>query len=565
MSLGLPRPSGKFLPQTREGQRPAVSRLADHGYTASREAMATSEELQAEINALRQRVAELERGALDHKHTEEALRESEGRARALLESASEAIVIVNREGQIVLVNAKTESIFGYAREELIGRTLEVLVPERLRASLVHHRLTYALDPRTRPMGEALDLTGRRKDGSELPIEISLSFAEAEGEPLFMAFVTDITQRKTAEQVLRRSQRRAEALLEAASEGIVIVNAAGHIVTLNRKAEQLFGYDRAELLGRDLEILLPTRFRTAHVHHRAHYFAEPRVRPMGRGLDLIALRKDGTEFPVEISLSFIDTEEGRQALGFVTDITERVALERATRQADRLMAAGRLAAGIAHEVNNPLGIITSRLEIMLIEAEETRLPPAVVEDLTVLHRHAMRVASIANRLLSFTRESPRDRAPVDLNAVVTETLSLFARDTTRTQLNVSCSLHPALPQILGHANALGQVVLNLLTNAVQAIHDTGTIRIKTEFARGRVHLEVADDGPGIPAEILPKIFEPFYTTRSSGTGLGLSVSYGIVHDHNGTIDVRSEPGQGATFRLSFPPAPESHLDLGPAAR
>ncbi|HEY7362820.1 MAG TPA: PAS domain S-box protein [Methylomirabilota bacterium] len=526
--------------------------------------MADLEKLRAEIDALRRRLAEFQLGAQEHKRTEEALRESEGRAQALLESASEAIVIVDRHGRIVLVNAKTEAMFGYSRQELIGQPLEMLVPERLRDSHARHRQNYSLDPRVRPMGQALDLTGRRKDGSELPVEISLSFAEAGGEPLFMAFVTDITQRKNAEQELRRSQSRAEALLDAASEGIVIVDAAGRIVSVNGKTEQLFGYDRAELLGRELEMLLPERFRAAHIQHRAHYFAEPRIRSMGRGLDLVALRKDGTEFPVEISLSFIVTEAGTQALAFITDITERMALDRATRQAERLMAAGRLAAGIAHEVNNPLSIITSRLELMLLEAEDAGLPPAVVEDLKVLHRHAARVTSIANRLLTFARESPRDRVPVDLNVVVTETLSLLAQDMTHAELSVSCSLDPGLPPVLGHANALGQVVLNLLTNAVQAIAGTGTIRVKTELLAGKVHLEVADDGPGIPPEVLPRIFEPFYTTRHSGSGLGLSVSYGIVQDHNGTIAVHSEPGHGATFRLSFPPAPESRRTPDPTS-
>jgi signal transduction histidine kinase len=175
-----------------------------------------------------------------------------------------------------------------------------------------------------------------------------------------------------------------------------------------------------------------------------------------------------------------------------------------------------------------------------------------------------VTSIANRLLTFARESPRDRVPVDLNIVVTETLSLLAQDMTHAELSVSCSLAPGLPPVLGHANALGQVVLNLLTNAGQAIGGTGTIRVKTEFVAGKVFLEVADDGPGIPPEVLPRIFEPFYTTRHSGSGLGLSVSYGIVQDHNGTIDVHSEPGHGATFRLSFPPAPEPRRTPDPTS-
>jgi hypothetical protein len=471
-------------------------------------------------------------------------------SRAILESASEAIIIADGHGRIVMVNARTELLFGYRREELLGQVVEMLIPARARAAHERHRRSYADAPRPRPMGLGLALAGRRKDGSEFPVEISLSFTDTRQGKLFIAFVTDITERQRGYEALLRSEAKARAILENASEGVVVVDASGQIVSVNAKMAAMFGYARDALIGRPLEILLPERFRDGHVLHRASFFRDPRTRPMGRGLDLAGRRADGSEFPVEISLSYIHTEDGVHALAFVSDITHRLAIERATRQAERLAALGQLAAGVAHEVNNPIGIISSRIDLMLMEAEDHGLPATVVEDLKVLQRHAARVVSIAGNLLSFARESPRERSAVDFNAVVTETLALVEPQLVRRGIRIESRLAPALPAVLGHANALQQVVLNLLANAGEALGDRGTISITTASDDDRVTMVVADDGPGIPPEVLSRIFDPFFTTKTTGTGLGLSVSYGIVRDHDGTLEARSEPGRGTVFTLAL---------------
>ena len=362
-------------------------------------------------------------------------------------------------------------------------------------------------------------------------------------------------RQRVEGALRDSENRARLLLEAASEGVIVVDAAGRIVSVNGRTAQMFGYGREELIGAPLEILVPARLRERHVHHRHAFFAEPRVRPMGRGLDLAGCRKDGSEFPVEISLSYVQTEDGVQALGFVSDITERLAAERAARQADRLAAIGRLAAGVAHEVNNPIGIIASRIELMLLEAQDNGLPPAVVADLEVLHRHATRIAAIAQKLLSFARESPREHTRIDLNAIVREALLLFQRDPDHEAVQIHTALAEPLPAVVGDSGALQQVVLNIVQNSRQAIGERGEIAVTTLHEAGQVRVVVRDTGPGIAPDVLPKIFDPFFTTKADGTGLGLSITYGIVRDHHGTVDVESRPGAGTTFTLSFPVAVE----------
>ncbi|HEU4368684.1 MAG TPA: ATP-binding protein [Methylomirabilota bacterium] len=369
-------------------------------------------------------------------------------------------------------------------------------------------------------------------------------------------------RDQLEAALRKSEALAHAVLESASEAIILIDAGGRIIVVNPAAERMFGYDRGDLLGRPLEILLPERSRGVHAGHRTGYFATPRARPMGIGLDLAGLRKDGAEFPVEISLSYVEAPDGVVAMAFVTDITERKRVESELQrqrevlyQNEKLAALGTLSAGIAHEMNNPLGIMTTRIEVMLLDAEEQNLPAQLLEDLQVLHRAGQRVARIAASLRSFARQTAAERTPIDLNAIVDEALLLMRKPLAADNVQVLASLDRALPPVLGDASALHQVLMNLLTNAREAMTGGGEIRIDTAPAEraGWIRLRVADSGPGIPAEDISKIFDPFYTTKRTGTGLGLSVSYGIIQEHGGTVDVRSRPGAGTTFTLEFPAA------------
>ncbi len=244
---------------------------------------------------------------------------AEERFRGLLEAAPDAMVIVDDAGIIRLVNAQTEALFGYQREELLGHPVELLVPGRFRGHHTHHRNGYAHNQQVRPMGAGLDLYGLRKDGTEFPVEISLSPLETTDGLLVSAAVRDVSERKAAEERFR-------GLLEAAPDAMVIVDDAGIIRLVNAQTEALFGYQREELLGHPVELLVPGRFRGHHTHHRNGYAHNQQVRPMGAGLELYGLRKDGTEFPVEISLSPLETADGLLVSAAVRDVSERKAAE-----------------------------------------------------------------------------------------------------------------------------------------------------------------------------------------------------------------------------------------------
>ncbi len=469
---------------------------------------------------------------------------------SLVRSSEDAVIGLGLDGHIVTWNPAAERMFGATEREMAGRPVAALLKPAtadVASALARVQLTRSI--------EQLDIDHDGPGGRRARLSLTISPIRSIDREVVGTSILgrDITARTRMEEALRRSEETARAVLEYASEGIMIVDAGGHIQLVNAKIEEMFGYVRDELIGQPIELLVPHRHRASHVAHREAYMRAPRTRSMGRGLDLSGVKKNGVEFPVEVSLSYVATDEGTRAIAFVTDISERLAYQRAARQSDKLAALGTLSAGIAHEINNPIGIIISRVEVMMLEAADDALAPELRKDLEVILRQARRVATITQGLLSFARQSTGTHEPVALNRVVQEIVQLAQKDMSRSRVTVSTKLGEGLPAIAADANALGQVLLNLLTNARAAMPDGGSVTIETALVEdGRsIRVVVRDTGSGIPPEILPRIFDPFFTTRADGTGLGLSISHGIIADHRGTIEVSSEPGKGTVFILMFP--------------
>ncbi len=368
------------------------------------------------------------------------------------------------------------------------------------------------------------------------------------------------ERLEAHRLRREAAEREQFIrdvVESLGEGVIVLNDEYRIVLVNGVIEVRHGIVGSEVVGRNFFAVFPKwdspRLRSEIdrlLRGTARHFVIDGVEHHAPDGERAMLNIAGSVF----------RRLGRPAgVVFVgQDVTERVGLEQSARRAEKLAALGTLAAGLAHELNNPIGIISSRIEVMLMEAESQQLSPVLLEDLRVLHRHAMRVARIARGLLSFARPGHGEDGPVDLNGVVEETLLLVEKQISRSGIGIKRALAAGLPPVRGDAGTLGQVVLNLVTNAAEAIGGEGEIRIETRAVHepaGAVQLIVADTGPGIAPEAIPRIFDPFYTTKAEGTGLGLSVSHGIVRDHGGAIDVQSRPGVGTTFVLTFPTATE----------
>jgi PAS domain S-box-containing protein len=347
-------------------------------------------------------------------------------------------------------------------------------------------------------------------------------------------------------------RYIRSVVESLREGLIGLDRDGRITAWNPTMERWCGIPEAELTGRVLF--------DVNSNFKRDRLAEPLQRLLRGEIEefkLDALEHEtlgGRGVVWNVSGSLV--RQGARPAGavlLIEDITARRGLEKAAQQSEKLAALGTLAAGLAHELNNPIGIISTRAELMLADADTRALPEDVAEDLRVIHRHAQRVARIAQGLLSFARSSSGQPGRIDLNRVVDETLLLVEKMLVKDGARIRRALASDLPPIWGDANALQQVVMNLLTNARDAVKGDGEIWIETSAARessGGVQLVVRDTGPGIPPEVLPKIFDPFFTTKAEGTGLGLSISYGIVRDHQGTVDVQSRPGEGTTFVLTF---------------
>jgi PAS domain S-box-containing protein len=342
------------------------------------------------------------------------------------------------------------------------------------------------------------------------------------------------------------------VIESLGEGFVVLDERGSVLTWNQAVGRMSGVSADAATGRPfseaflgLSASVDDSIRRLLAGEMSHFVLDA-VERHAPGDARVVLNVKGS------ALTERDTPSGAALL--IEDITERVSLARAMRQAEKMAALGTLSAGIAHEVNNPVGIMTSRIELMIEEGESQGLPAEFLEDLQVLHRNARRVARIVQGLLSLSRPSYEALGALDMNRVVQDTVLLVEAQMTAQSIRVVTALDSALPVILGDPTSLQQVVLNLLTNSREAMPDGGEIRIETgrdPLQPLHVRLRLADSGCGIAAEDLAKVFDPFYTTKSHGTGLGLSVSYGIVREHRGTMDVQSAPGEGTTFLLRFP--------------
>lgn len=356
--------------------------------------------------------------------------------------------------------------------------------------------------------------------------------------------------------------RARGYFESAVEGIVSVDSAGMISQLNPRGQALFGYDEEELVGQPIEVLVPQRFHYRHEAHRGGFFKAPKSRMMGRGMEVAVRRKDGSEFPAEISLNVVHTRRGKLVIAFVTDISERRAMEREARRNETVDALAAVAAGVAHELNNPLAVMAARIELML--ASDQDLSAQARDDLLVLQKNIERASRISHSMLSVARQRPGVRYAMDMNVAVEEVMLIVRGEGRRGMLRYETNLDPSLPEVMAEPTALEQVLINLILNA----RDAGArlIRIETAPAPGRaghLRLSVSDDGSGIKSDALGKLFRPFFTTKPKGTGLGLWLSQRIVQEHGGSIAVESVAGKGATFTITLPTIGESSApDLAP---
>ena len=356
---------------------------------------------------------------------------------------------------------------------------------------------------------------------------------------------------------QESTERARLYFESAASGLLVLDSEGKVLEVNPKALELFGYSSAsELVGQPIEALVPEGLRTSDQTGGSGYFQAPAAGSAGsgQGTDPKGRRKNGFEFPIEVAVSSIGENADSHVFCSINDISERVQVQREARRAEMLSTLGAIAAGVAHDLNNPLAIIASRAELML--ANGGQMPESFRGDLEVINRHAMRASRIAQDLLSLARQRPRAQKAINMAELVDRVLLLVRGQLRNEGISVYREFDADLPPVSGDAVALEQVLMNLLLNARDAMPGGGSVTIRGAHAverPGWVQLVVADTGGGIPSDSLARIFEPGFTTKANGSGLGLWISRRVIRDHRGEINVESESGKGARFTILLPGA------------
>jgi PAS domain S-box-containing protein len=521
--------------------------------------------------------------------------ESEAKYRGLLEAAPDAMVVVNQRGQIVLLNVQAERQFGYRRDELVGLKVKNIIPEGFAERLIADGTRSAADALAQQIGTGIELWGRRKDGSQFPIEIMLSPLESAEGILVTAAIRNITVRKAAEEHLAQMEGRYRGLLEAAPDAMVVVNQGGEIVLLNVQAEKQFGYRRDELIGQKVKNIIPVGFAERLVADATRSEADALAQQIGTGIELLGRRKDGSQFPIEIMLSPLESAEGILVTAAIRNITVRkdaeehlaqisaeletqaVSLQK-TRDELELRVGERtkeLAVAVqelersnlelkqfayvaSHDLQSPLRSISGFVQLLKLEYEG-KLDEQAQDWIRRTVQSIAQMQTLIRDLLSYSRVDARSRpfAQTPFLDIVNDAMSLLDSSIHDSGGQVTVG---ELPAIMCDRSQMVQLIQNLIGNGLTYHGDLPPhIHVSAERSGKEWTFSVRDDGIGIDPNHYEQIFELFKRLHDQaeypGTGIGLAVCRRVVERHKGRIWVESDPGQGSTFYFTIPEGTE----------
>jgi two-component system, cell cycle sensor histidine kinase and response regulator CckA len=495
------------------------------------------------------------------KDAEEALKVSEARVRIILDSALDAVIGMDQSGVVTYWNPRAESIFGWPRPLAVGRTVaELIIPERQREAHVQGLKRFLGTGEGPLLERRLELTAVRADGSEFPVELVVTAVRRSDTWSFHAFAADISERKRAEEAMRRSEEHFRSLIENALDVIAVVDASGRFTYESPSIERVLGYRPQELVGQDALTLVHPE----DVASVRDTFGSLAGRPGGVVSGRARLRhKDGTWRSFE-AVGKLEQGRGGRVILNARDVTDREHLESQLRQSQKMEAVGRLAGGVAHDFNNLITAISGYAELTLkrMDADDPR-----ARNMTEIRKAAYRAAALTRQLLAFGRKQVLRPQVLDLSDTVEQVDGLLRRLIGE---DVELRIHKGgrCGRVRADPSQVEQVLINLAINARDAMPSGGRLTIEMRDVElhqpprsgpeeptpgDYVMIAVADTGHGMDLETQSHIFEPFFTTKAvgQGTGLGLSTVYGIVKQSGGHIVVESEPGQGATFKVYLP--------------
>lgn len=474
-----------------------------------------------------------------------------GIAKEILKSSNEAIVVVDAQGLIVFVNHQAEALFGYNAEEMLGRTVELLLPDAMRGDHAKHRRNFRDKPHARPLISGLSLKGQRKSGEIFEAEISLTPIQTAEGMLVSSAIRDISASDASEAYFQH-------LLESAPDAMIIVDRDGRIAIANDQATIMFGYARMELIGQPVEFLLPESARGKHVGHRRDYGDNPRVRPMGPGMDLSGRRADSTTFPVEISLSPVRSAAGHFVCSVIRDVTERkqmeaelIAARQAAERANKANSA--FLAAASHDLRQPVQAL-SLLNGALRRTVQTPLEKEMVES---QQQSLDAMTNLLNSLLDISRLDAGAIVPevedFPVQRLIDRLSAEFARQARQKGLKFEAKDCNAT--IRSDPNLLGEIIQNLVSNAIRYT-DKGSVMLQCVEKEGNLSIDVRDTGIGIEPQHVTEIFREFHQIKLPGSnkegfGLGLAIVRRLADLLGHEILVESEPGEGSCFSVCMP--------------
>jgi PAS domain S-box-containing protein len=487
-------------------------------------------------------------------------KDSEARYRGLLEAAPDAMVVVNQGGEIVLLNVQAEQQFGYRRDELVGQKVKNIIPEGFAERLIADATRTVAEALAQQIGTGIELLGRRRDGSEFPIEIMLSPLESPEGILVTAAIRDISVRRAAEKHLAQMEGRYRGLLEAAPDAMVVVNQGGEIVLLNVQAEQQFGYRRDELLGQKVKNIIPEGFAERLIADATRTVAEALAQQIGTGIELLGRRKDGSEFPIEIMLSPLENTEGILVTAAIRDISVR------KKSADHLVKTvgdlkrsndelQQFAYVASHDLQEPLRMVASYTQL-LAKRYKGKMDSDADEFIAYAVDGCNRMQTLIQDLLAYSRAGTNGKA---LHKISGENALQDALGSLRATIEESGAVvtHDALPALTSDDAQLALVFQNLVGNAIKYRgSDVPHVHVSATKNGGNEWIfSVRDNGLGIDPQYFERIFVLFQRLHGreefAGTGIGLAVCKKIVERLGGRIWVESQLEKGSTFYFALP--------------
>ncbi|MBI3600498.1 MAG: PAS domain S-box protein [Nitrospinae bacterium] len=492
---------------------------------------------------------------------EEELLASENRFRSLVEQLPN-MVFINKKRRVVYANRKCEEVMKYKREEFYSpdfNFLSLIAPEYI--EMVKTRFNRHIKGEEVEPYEYAIIT---KDNKRIEVILNTALIDYEGEKAILGILTDITERKKMKESLKISEERYRGLVETSTDAIISVNEAREIIQWNDSASKIFGYSKYEIMGKLIDIIIPEDYRNKHIEGFKRHIETGEGKAIGKTIELEGLRKDGFIVPIELSLSELKTGNSYIFTGIIRDLTERKQVEHEMMRQEKLAGMGQLAAGVAHEIKNPLNIISGNIQILDMEEND----PEKKKIYKTVAQQIDRSVKIIDNLLDFARKRKHEIKDININTLLEKTIMLVEYEMRTENILFVRDFQKDLPMIKGDSDQIAQVFLNLINNARDSMNEKqkriksgklkaegwkGEIGITTKKTDNMTEIAFADTGLGIPEDKMANIFKPFFTTKAEGkgTGLGLSIAKDIIEKHGGKIELENKVGEGAKFIIKLP--------------